>query len=123
MLGRTKARMLRAGLAALLALVAFPAAASAADSDAVATSKVFAPIGDLNDYFLAPGGDFEGKAKTNLKAAIQDAQRKWIAFRDADCYQAVGQEWGSGTGGPYAIYTCLTEKTLARTKELDARPH
>ena len=69
------------------------------------------------------GTDFDAKAKASLKAAIQDAQRKWIAFRDADCREAIGQEWGSGTGGPYAVYTCMTEKTLARTKELESRPH
>jgi hypothetical protein len=59
MLGRT-ARVLRAGLVVAAALAMFPAAASAAQCDKVPTAKVFAPLGDTNDYFLAPGGDFEG---------------------------------------------------------------
>lgn len=59
MLTRTRARIVRAGIAAAVALAVFPAAASAS-CDTVATSKVFASLGDTNDYFLAPGGDFEG---------------------------------------------------------------
>jgi hypothetical protein len=61
MLTKQKFQMLAAGLLATVAAAAFPAAASAAKCEKVATTKVFAPLGDLNDYFLAPGGDFEGK--------------------------------------------------------------
>jgi uncharacterized protein YecT (DUF1311 family) len=57
------------------------------------------------------------------RVAVQDAQRKWLTFRDADCKEAVGREWTGGTGMTLAIYSCMTEKTLARTKELEARPH
>ena len=60
MLTKKKMQMLGASLLAVVAAAAFPAAASAATCENVATSKVFAPLGDLNDYFLAPGGDFEG---------------------------------------------------------------
>lgn len=42
-----------------LALGAFPGTAGAACPD-FPTSMVFAPWGDTSDYFLAPGGDFEG---------------------------------------------------------------
>ncbi|NNM73068.1 lysozyme inhibitor LprI family protein [Enterovirga aerilata] len=66
--------------------------------------------------------DYDDKTKAALKAAIQDAQRKWIAFRDADCIQAVGTSWNGGTGTGYAVETCLKEKTLARAKELEGRP-
>jgi uncharacterized protein YecT (DUF1311 family) len=69
------------------------------------------------------GTDFDAKTKAGLRAAIQDAQRKWLAFRDADCKEAVGREWTGGTGMSYAVYSCLTEKTAARTRELEARPH
>jgi hypothetical protein len=56
-----KRRMMRIGALAVVAMAAFPAMASAAKCDKVPTAKVFAPIGDNADYFLAPGGDFEGK--------------------------------------------------------------
>ncbi len=47
-----------AAVAALGAVL--PASASAADCPAQPTTKPFAPFGDVRDYFLAPGGDFEG---------------------------------------------------------------
>jgi hypothetical protein len=53
-------KMLGAGLLAAAAAVVFPAGASAANCEKLPTTKVFAPLGDFNDYFLAPGGDFEG---------------------------------------------------------------
>jgi hypothetical protein len=61
MLTKKKMRMMGASLLAVAAAAAFPAAASAANCEKIPTSKVFAPLGDFNDYFLAPGGDFEGK--------------------------------------------------------------
>jgi|1185.fasta_scaffold15843_2 hypothetical protein len=54
-------RMMRIGILAVVAMAAFPAMASAAKCDKVPTTKVFAAIGDNSDYFLAQGGDFEGK--------------------------------------------------------------
>ncbi len=52
------------GLAVLaLALGAFPATAGAA-CPVLPASKVFASLGDTSDYFLAPGGDFEGPSTT-----------------------------------------------------------
>ena len=54
-------RRLGAALAAVAAIAAAaPAVASAAPCPAEATSQLFAPLGDPNSYFLAPGGDFEG---------------------------------------------------------------
>ena len=49
MLTKKKIQMLGASLLAVVAAAAFPAAASAAKCEDVATSKVFAPLGDLND--------------------------------------------------------------------------
>ena len=69
MLTKTKARIVRAGIAAAVALAVFPAAASA-NCETVATSKVFAPLGDTNDYFLAPGGDFEGQLQWTTSGSV-----------------------------------------------------
>jgi hypothetical protein len=47
----------------VLATVAVPATAGAAhdcEAESGATSQAFAQFGDYADYFLAPGGDFEG---------------------------------------------------------------
>ena len=65
-----KRRALRAGVLAAVAATAFPAAASAAKCDKLATSKVFAALGDSNDYFLAPGGDFEGALNWKTSGSV-----------------------------------------------------
>lgn len=52
-------RLAKAAVLATLALAAVPAAASAADCPDVPSSQALSQFGDTNDYFLAPGGDFE----------------------------------------------------------------
>jgi hypothetical protein len=54
-------RLARFIVIAAVALCAAPATASAAECPDQPTSMVFAPWGDTSDYFLAPGGDFEGR--------------------------------------------------------------
>lgn len=55
------------------------------------------------------------------KAAMRDAQRAWITFRDKDCQQALPFEWSGGTGTTAAVLGCMIEKTEARIKELESR--
>lgn len=52
---------------------------------------------------------------------MRAAQRAWIAYRDADCKDLMAMEWSGGTGTSSAIMGCMTEKTIARTKELKER--
>lgn len=49
--------------------------------------------------------------------ALLDAQRKWIAFRDANCL-SVGYEYRGGSAERLSRATCLAEMTDARTREL-----
>jgi uncharacterized protein YecT (DUF1311 family) len=63
----------------------------------------------------------EAKVRADWRKAAQDAQRKWIAFRDADCYGAIAYEWYGGTGSTLAMLGCMREMTLARTKQLRER--
>ena len=66
--------------------------------------------------------DFMSAAdRKNWANALRDAQRKWIAFRDADCRDLTGYEWFGGTGASGAALICLIDKTKARTKELTER--
>jgi hypothetical protein len=54
------ARLARTAVVGAIATLAVAAPASASSPcSAPPTSKAFLPWGDLNDYFLAPGGDFE----------------------------------------------------------------
>lgn len=67
------------------------------------------------------GRDEQSRAQRRAwREALTEAQRKWIAFRDADC-AAVGAAWMGGTGMGTAISTCLTEATRARTAALTRR--
>ncbi len=63
----------------------------------------------------------DAKVRAEWRKALQDAQRKWIAFRDADCKGAVAYEWYSGTGATLAVLGCMRAMTLARAKELRER--
>lgn len=53
------------------------------------------------------------------KAAMRDAQRAWITFRDKDCKEVVPFEWSGGSGTSAAVLGCLIEKTEARIKDLE----
>jgi hypothetical protein len=59
---RKFSRLLPVGAVAALALVAAPAASAATTNPCGTqiTAPVFAQFGDLADYYLAPGGSFEG---------------------------------------------------------------
>src|SRR3954449_3030314 len=57
-------RMGAALIAAAAVAAALPAAASAASCRAQAVTQPFAELGDDNTYFMAPGGDFEGKTNS-----------------------------------------------------------
>jgi len=57
----------------------------------------------------------------SFETAMRNAQRAWVAYRDADCKDLVAQEWSGGTGATSAILGCMTEKTIQRTKDLKER--
>jgi uncharacterized protein YecT (DUF1311 family) len=60
----------------------------------------------------------DSKDKAAWKAELKNAQQAWIAFRDADCGDLIGYEWGEGTGMGAAVESCILQKTRARTREL-----
>ena len=51
--------------------------------------------------------------------ALRDAQRAWIAFRDAECALAYA-EWGSGSMRHIAGSECVMRMTAERALELRA---
>lgn len=54
------------------------------------------------------------------KKALQDAQKKWIAFRDADCQYQVGKREDGGSMWPLSQAQCLAEQTRVRVEQLKA---
>ena len=53
----------------------------------------------------------------NQGAALLDAQRKWLAFRDAACAAEIAPYEG-GSIQPLILWTCLTRLTQTRTEDL-----
>ena len=51
------------------------------------------------------------------QAGLRDAQRAWIAFRDADCASRHDWEWGSMS--TVAANFCVLRRTVERTIELE----
>jgi uncharacterized protein YecT (DUF1311 family) len=51
---------------------------------------------------------------------LRDAQRAWLAFRDADCEQEAAL-WGEGSMRRIAAATCMLDRTATRTLELGAK--
>ncbi|ACL96551.2 lysozyme inhibitor LprI family protein [Caulobacter vibrioides] len=51
------------------------------------------------------------------KAALQKAQRAWIAFRDADCAAYVDEDWGSLAR--VEANQCVLDRTRQRAEELE----
>lgn len=51
------------------------------------------------------------------KAALQKAQRAWIAFRDADCASYLDEDWGSMAR--VEANQCVLDRTRERAGELE----
>jgi len=54
------------------------------------------------------------------KQVLKDAQRKWVAFRDADCMYQVGKREDSGSIWPLLQSQCLAAHTQLRVEQLKA---
>lgn len=74
---------------------------------AITRAKVF-------DLDAAPDGT---AGPLTLEAALRQAQRDWIAFRDSHC-DALAVTYGGGTGGPPAGTLCRAEATQRRAQAL-----
>ncbi len=89
--------------------------------------KVYADLDvELNAAYKA-GFKFIDKAalQPNLskdwKRAYQEAQRKWIAFREADCGPPIIYEWTGGSGAGAMQLGCKIARTSERLEVLKRR--
>ncbi|CAM3109705.1 hypothetical protein BZK31_05755 [Pseudomonas floridensis] len=110
-------------LAAFMAL-GIGCSAQAEDCDAnqasmnqCAAKELAALDADLNRQYNAQMNWLKTPAK---QQALKDAQRKWIALRDADCLYQVGKREDSGSIWPLLQTQCLAEQTKVRVKQLNA---
>ncbi|MEM8731767.1 MAG: lysozyme inhibitor LprI family protein [Pseudomonadota bacterium] len=113
----------RFGIALVCASLAPPAVAQAAcpgttqiELNACAQAEYQAADAELNAAWRVTKPFFDG---LGLGANLLDAQRKWLAFRDAECAtEAALYSGGSIQGMIYS--TCLTRLTKARSADLRA---
>jgi uncharacterized protein YecT (DUF1311 family) len=61
--------------------------------------------------------DVPSEARAKWHNALVEAQRRWTAFRDAEC-ALTGYEWYGGTGRAGAETTCMTQLTKGRIEAL-----
>jgi len=81
-------------------------------------SKQYKAVDDqLNTQYKAQMNYLTTPAR---KKALQEAQKKWIAFRDADCQYQVGKREDGGSLWPLSQAQCLTEHTKVRVDQLKA---
>jgi hypothetical protein len=94
-LARSHRTFRRCATVALLGAAAIlPATASAADCPDQPTTQAFAKIGDLADYALAPGGDFEkGTAGWTLNNAHLVAGNETVGILPGYRSVAMGNNW------------------------------
>lgn len=137
MIVRDGTRVLHA-LGSLLLLVATARAASAGQAEvlgidcktAISTPEVTLCINDayeaadkrLNEAYRATMASIgksgvPAEAQCEWRKGLVEAQRQWIAYRDAEC-ELTGFEWYGGTGRSGAILDCARELTEVRTKAL-----
>jgi len=72
---------------------------------------------DLNKYYKAQMDYLKTPAS---KEALKDAQRKWLAFRDADCLYRNGKPTDGGSLWPMLDLQCKAELTQQRAAQLKA---
>ncbi|AMB85269.1 hypothetical protein AWM79_08125 [Pseudomonas agarici] len=70
---------------------------------------------DLNKYYKTQMDYLKTQAS---KDALRDAQRKWLAFRDADCLYRNGRPADGGSLWPMLNLQCKTELTNQRAAQL-----
>ena len=68
---------------------------------------------DAADYMPA-------RTRQDWKQKLREAQRHWVAFKEADC-NLLYLEWWQGSGANAAALGCLIGKTETRTTELKER--
>jgi uncharacterized protein YecT (DUF1311 family) len=66
---------------------------------------------------LALAAEEAGREAPDHEGLLREAQRAWLAFRDADCSQEAAV-WEEGSMGQIAGAYCLLDRTATRTLEL-----
>jgi uncharacterized protein YecT (DUF1311 family) len=66
---------------------------------------------------LAAARQFDPWPEGRAESTLRQAQRAWVAFRDAAC-DAEAAPWDGGSAQPMILSSCLERLTLLRTDDL-----
>jgi uncharacterized protein YecT (DUF1311 family) len=114
-----------AGIVLLLAFVGFGQNVQGASSCGGSTydtyvcrSKIYQKAdAELNSAYRAALKDVGDNYSKRDIENLQDAERAWIAYRDAQC-KAQYELFGGGSGGPNEKLGCMIDMTSKRTAEI-----
>lgn len=84
------------------------------DMEQCATQALNKADAELNQTYV----QYRNRLDKAHQNQIRDVQLAWIKYRDLSCKYASSDTGGSAHG--LALQTCLTDKTLERTRELKA---
>jgi uncharacterized protein YecT (DUF1311 family) len=91
--------------------------ANQAAMNACAGKQLSSLDAELNTQYKAQLSYLKSPAR---KEAFKEAQRRWIAFRDADCAYQVDKAAEGGSIWPLEQSQCLAEHTRVRVEQLKA---
>ena len=89
--------------------------ASQASMNQCASKEYTAVDAELNSQYKQQMSYLTTPAR---KKALQDVQKKWVAFRDADCQYQAGKREDGGSMWPLAQAQCLSAQTKVRVEQL-----
>jgi uncharacterized protein YecT (DUF1311 family) len=75
----------------------------------------------LNAVYQKTLKEFGGADDAGTKAALINAQRAWVKFREADC-KAEYKKWEGGTIRSVMFSGCMQDRAQKRIKELEEFP-
>lgn len=93
------------------------AAQAFAKADGVLNAEYRKTIAAMRKADAGVDSRLPSDTRPGYAAALVEAQRAWIAFRDAHC-RLVGYQMRGGSGEPMLVWQCKETLTRARIKQL-----
>ncbi len=90
---------------------------SFAKADALLNAEYRQTMAIMRKLDAEPGSHPAGDTRPGYAAALTEAQRAWIAFRDAHC-RTMGYQMRGGSAEPMLVWGCRETLTRDRTEQL-----
>lgn len=90
---------------------------SFAKADALLNAEYRQTMAIMRKLDAEPGSHPAGDTRPGYAAALTEAQRAWIAFRDAHC-RTIGYQMRGGSAEPMLVWGCRETLTRDRTEQL-----